>query len=127
MSNWRAQGTRFVIVGMASNLVLYLLYLLMTAFGIANKIAMTLVYVTGTVQTFAFNAAWTFERRSTRISMVKYVLAYGGCYLLNMSALVVFVDRIGLPHQAVQGMMILVVAVVMFLLQKFWVFASPST
>ena len=58
---------------------------------------------------------------------MKYGLAYGTCYLINMSALIVFVDRIGLPHQVVQGAMILVIAVVMFLLQKFWVFTSSNT
>lgn len=126
MSNWGAQGTRFVIVGLASNCLLYLFYLLITALGLGSKIAMTLVYILGTVQTFAFNAYWTFERKGTKMSMLKYSLAYGACYLLNMSALIVFVDRIGLPHQVIQGIMILVIATIMFLLQKFWVFTSPS-
>jgi putative flippase GtrA len=126
LSGWRVQGARFVIVGLASNFVLYLLYLLMTALGVGYKIAMTLAYVTGTLQTFVLNARWTFERRGTRASMVKYGLAYGACYLVNVLALIVFVDRIGLPHQIVQGAMILVIAVVMFLLQKFWVFTSST-
>jgi putative flippase GtrA len=127
LSNWRIQGSRFVIVGLASNLVLYLLYLLMTWLGLGYKIAMTLVYVTGTIQTFVLNSRWTFERMGTRASMVKYAVAYGACYLINMLALIVLVDGIGLPHQIVQGVMILVIAVFMFLLQKFWVFGPPST
>jgi putative flippase GtrA len=127
LSNWRVQGTRFVIVGLASNLVLYVLYLLITTLGLGYKIAMTLVYVVSALQTFALNAHWTFGRRGTRTSLVKYGLAYVTCYLINMSALILFVDHIGLPHQVVQGAMILVIAVVMFLLQKFWVFTSPRT
>jgi putative flippase GtrA len=127
LSSWRIQGTRFVIVGLASNLVLYLLYLLMTALGLRYKIAMTLVYATSALQTFVLNSYWTFERSGTRTSMVKYALAYGVCYLINMSALIVLVDRVGLPHQIVQGVMILIIAACMFLLQKFWVFAPPST
>ena len=122
------QGTRFVIVGLASNLVLYLIYLLITAFGLGYKIAMTLLYVIGTMQTFALNAHWTFKHRgNNRSSLEKYFLAYGACYLINISALIVFVDRIGLPHRVVQGVMILIITVVMFLLQKFWIFTSPST
>jgi putative flippase GtrA len=121
------QGTRFAIVGIASNLVLYLFYLLITTFGLGYKIAMTLVYVISVTQTFVLNANWTFERRGSRASPVKYGLAYGACYLINMSALIVLVDRVGLPHQVVQGAMILVIAVVMFLLQKFWVFTSSTT
>jgi putative flippase GtrA len=127
LSNWRVQGTRFAIVGIASNLVLYLFYLLITTFGLGYKIAMTLVYVISVTQTFVLNANWTFERRGTRTSPVKYGLAYGACYLINMSALIILVDRVGLPHQVVQGAMILVIAVVMFLLQKFWVFTSSTT
>jgi putative flippase GtrA len=128
LSNWRIQGTRFVIVGLASNLVLYLIYLLITAFGLGYKISMTMLYVIGTLQTFALNAHWTFKHRgNNRASLVKYFIAYGACYLINILALIVFVDHMGLPHQIVQGVMILLIAVVMFLLQKFWVFPSPVT
>jgi len=125
LSGWRAQGTRFIIVGVASNLALYLFYLLITASGLGYKIAMTLVYAMSALQTFALNAFWTFEHKRIKGALAKYVLAYAACYLINFSLLAVFVDRFGLPHQIVQGVMILVIAVVMFLLQKFWVFA-PS-
>jgi putative flippase GtrA len=128
LNNWRIQSARYVIVGLASNLVLYLLYLLITALGLEYKIAMTILYVIGTLQTFAFNAHWTFKHRgNNKASLVKYFLAYGACYLINISALIVFVDRIGLPHQLVQGAMILTITVIMFLLQKFWVFRSSVT
>ena len=128
MSNWRIQGTRYVIVGLASNIVLYLIYLLITTFGVRYKIAMTLLYVIGTLQTFALNARWTFKHRgNNKAPLLKYFLAYGACYLINISALIVFVDYIGLPHQVVQGVMILIITVVMFLLQKFWVFTSSIT
>ena len=126
MRSWRAQGTRYVIVGLASNLVLYLVYLLITALGLRYKIAMTLVYLLSAAQTFVLNALWTFEHRLAKKSLVKYALSYVACYIVNMAALVFFVDRIGLPHQAVQGAMIVVIAVIMFFLQKFWVFRSPK-
>lgn len=126
MRSWRVQGTRYVIVGLASNLVLYLVYLLMTALGLRYKIAMTLVYVLSAAQTFVLNALWTFEHRLAGKSLMKYVLSYVACYIINMAALVIFVDQTGLPHQAVQGAMIAVIALIMFLLQKFWVFRSPT-
>jgi putative flippase GtrA len=72
------------------------------------------------------NALWTFKRRLQGASLVKYLLAYAGCYLLNISALTLLVDRLGLPHQAVQGGMIAVIAAAMFLLQKFWVFRAAG-
>ncbi len=118
---------RFVVVGVASNLVLYLLYLLITAFGLEYKIAMTMLNVISPIQTFALNAHWTFKHREIKTPLVKYFVAYGACYLINMSALIVFVDHVGLAHQVVQGIMIFIIAIVMFLLQKFWVFTSSTT
>ena len=59
MSNWRLQGLRFGIVGLVSNAVLYLLYLLLTTVGVGHKTAMTLLFAVGTLQTFVVNKRWT--------------------------------------------------------------------
>ena len=61
MSNWRIQGTRFVIVGLVSNIVLYLIYLLITTLGVSYKIAMTMLYVIGTLQTFVVQCTLDFQ------------------------------------------------------------------
>lgn len=123
MSTWRIQSLRFIIVGLASNLVLYLLYLTLTTFGLGHKTAMTLLYLVGTLQTFVFNRRWTFEHRGVSQSIfLKYVAAYGLGYLFNLFALLLLVDLLRAPHEIVQGILILVLAVLLFLLQKFWVF-----
>ncbi|MDO5674708.1 MAG: GtrA family protein [bacterium] len=57
-----------------------------------------------------------------RKSFSRYVTAYGTIYILNFLALVFFVDYLGLNHQVVQGNAILLSAIVLFYLQKFWVF-----
>jgi putative flippase GtrA len=126
VSTWRIQGVRFAIVGVASNLVLYLFYLALTALGLGHKMAMTLLYAVGILQTFIFNKHWTFTHRGgTPRSLLRYLAAYGGCYGLNLVLLYVLVDRLGLPHAPVQGVAILGIALIVFLLQKYWVFA-PS-
>jgi hypothetical protein len=38
----------------------------------------------------------------------------------------VLVDRMGYPHQLVQGVAIVVLAILLFLMQKFWVFRPTS-
>jgi len=38
----------------------------------------------------------------------------------------VLVDRMGHPHQLVQGVSIVALAILLFLLQKFWVFRPNS-
>ncbi len=82
MNTWRIQGLRYIIVGLASNLVLYVVYLFFTMLGMGHKTAMTLLYVIGTLQTFIFNKRWTFSHvGNIQKSMMRYFAAYGGCYV----------------------------------------------
>lgn len=126
MSTYK-QGLRYAFVGLASNLVLYLLYLLLTTAGLGHKSAMTILFALGTLQTFGLNKRWTFEHRGfVHSTFVKYIAAYCLCYLLNLVALLILVDHLGLPHQGVQGVMILALAIMLFMLQKLWVFRRPT-
>ena len=127
MSSWLVQGFRFGVVGLASNAVLFIFYLVLTSIGIGPKIAMTCMFLVGTLQTFFFNKRWTFGHKgASQKALVKYFVVYAVAYLLNLLVLLVLVDRLGYPHQIVQGLMILFLAVFIFLLQKFWVFGvSP--
>lgn len=127
MNNWRVQGMRFAIVGLASNLILYLLYLGLTFMGLGHKTTMTLLYAMGILQTFFFNKHWSFNHDgATHTALMRYIAAYVFGYILNLVVLIVMVDHWGLPHQWVQGIMILSLAAMFFLLQKFWVFASST-
>lgn len=127
MTQWRLQSIRFILVGLALNLVLFMLYLLLTSQGISPKLAMTGLFALGTMQSFIFNKRWTFTHQGfLGASFLKYVAIYSAAYLLNLIALIVLVDNLGFTHQVVQGVTIISLALVLFLLQKFWVFRSPS-
>lgn len=120
---FHVQLSRYVVVGLMSNAIGYLLYLLLTTLGLGHKTAMTLLYVIGTLQTFIFNKRWTFEHDgATRTALIRYIVAYAFGYLLNLFVLLVLVDRLGLPHQWVQGLMIFTLATMLFLLQRYWIF-----
>ena len=110
---------------MASNGILYLLYLMLTLLGMGAKVAMTLLYVVGVAQSFSFNRRWSFEYRGPqKLTFMRYVVAYLIGYLINLVGLVLLVDKLNQPHQIVQALLIPTVAVVLFLLHKFWVFAD---
>ena len=127
LKDWWLQGIRFGIVGLTSNVVLYLFYLLLTAFGMGHKTAMSLLFAVGILQTFVFNKRWTFGHQGLlRSTFSKYVSIYSLAYILNFCALMVFVDYMGFPHQIVQGVMILCLALILFLLQRYWVFRTPE-
>lgn len=117
------QLIRYGVVGMASNLTAYFVYLLITYYGVEPKIAMTLVYVIGATIGFIGNRKWTFAHRGNSTSAVlRYVLAHLLGYLLNFLILFTFVDCLGYAHQWVQAVAIIIVAVFLFIVFKYFVF-----
>ena len=125
-----AQLSRYAIVGLASNAFGYLLYILLTTMGMGHKTVMSLLYGVGVLQTFFFNKRWSFRHQgSTTPALRRYIIAYGMGYAVNIFALWYFVDKLRFPHQWVQGAMVFVVAGVIFLMQRYWVFPhnQPET
>lgn len=119
------QLVRYGIVGLASNCFGYILYLGITYLGVGPKLAMSLLYCIGVLQTFIFNKKWTFAHNGSDPKIfIRYCISYGLGYIFNFFALLILVDYYGYPHQWVQGIMILSLAIMLFSLQKFWVFRS---
>ena len=124
----RAQFVRYALVGLASNALLYAAYLVLTRIGAEPKLAMTLLYAAGVAQTFVFNKRWSFRHGGLHgPAFVRYCAAYAFGYVVNFLALLLLVDQLRYPHQLVQGVMIVLLALMLFALQKFWVFRpAPS-
>src|SRR5215467_6661017 len=105
------QFLRYATVGVISNLVGYMLYLIGTGLGTAPKVAMTVLYAAGVLQTFLFNKRWSFGDRGPKgIALLRYCTAYASGYVLNYAILDVFVDVLRFRHEYVQGVTILLVA-----------------
>ncbi len=123
-ANTRSQFLRYATVGLASNLLLYLAYIGLTTVGFGHKTAMTMLYATGVLITFVANRNWSFEHQGfAHAALIRYVIAYFLGYLLNFSLLWIAVDHLHLPHQGVQAVAVLLVAISLFLMHKYWVFA----
>lgn len=117
------QFFRYVVVGAVSNAALFIAYLVLTRLGMGHKLAASVAYAIGVIQTFAFNRSWSFRDRGlVGPAFLRYMASYAFGYLLNMAALVLLVDYRSMRHEYVQAATILGLAVVLFLLQKFWVF-----
>ena len=122
------QLLRYGIVGLAANSLGYGLYFGLTYAGLGPKLAMSLLYVLGILQTFVFNKKWAFRHEGMhRQAFIRYIITYGIGYLINLLALFVLVDRLGFPHQIVQAVLIVIIALFLFMLQKFWVFRLENT
>lgn len=117
------QLIRYGLVGVASNAAIYLVYLLLTYLGMEAKSAMTLVYLIGASIGFVGNRNWTFAHRGgTSSTALRYVLAHAFGYMVNFLILYIFVDRFGYAHQWVQAAAIIIVAGMLFVIFKFFVF-----
>jgi putative flippase GtrA len=91
--------------------------------GVDYKWAVSILYTASAIQTFFLNRRWSFQYNgNAQWAFIRYLLAYAFGYLLNIFMLIVLVDVAGFPHQLAQGAMIPIIAVLLFLLQKFWVF-----
>jgi putative flippase GtrA len=122
-----AQLLRYGIIGLVSNLTGYIVYLLITHFGVAPTIAMTILYLVGAVIGFFGNKNLTFAHKGGVLGAgVRYVVAHCFGYLINLSILVFMVDVLGYPHQWVQAAAIFIVAGFLFLMFKFFVFAEAD-
>lgn len=120
------QLIRFAAVGLLSNALLYFLYLVLTREGMPHLVAMTSLYMLGVLQTFLVNKHWTFRHRgSANRSLIRYFTAYFGCYILNLCILHFLVDSYGFPHEIIQAVAIVIIAIMLFAIQKLWVFRSP--
>jgi putative flippase GtrA len=118
-----AQLFRYGLVGLLSNFSGYLFYLAFTYLGGTPKVTMTVLYGVGAAVGFFGNRSLTFEHRGSILGAgVRYVIVHCVGYLLNLSMLIVLVDKLGYPHQWVQGVAILVVAAFLFLAFKVFVF-----
>lgn len=117
------QFLRFAIVGLTSNLALYLLYLVITYLGTQPKIAMTVLYIGGVSVSFFFNKNWTFKHEgSVSSTFMSYILVYACGYFFNLAGLYFFADRLGFRHEWVQGVLIFLIALLLFAAQKAIVF-----
>lgn len=122
-----AQFFRYALVGLLSNGTCYLLYLGATALEVAPKLAMSVLYVLATVQTFWANRSWTFgDAGRVNTAFARYVALYLLGYLLNLGLLSLGTDLLDWPHEWVMAGVIVCVAVFLFAGQRCWVFRKPT-
>ena len=117
------QFSRYVAIGVMTNLSLYAAYLLLTALGADPKAAMTATYVAGVALSFHLNRRWTFESGLPYLKTLRrFLLLYASGYVLNLAGLALFTDRLGFPPQLVQITIMGGLVVYFFLMFRAWVF-----
>jgi putative flippase GtrA len=121
------QLIRYGLVGMASNTTIYSVYLIITYLGAEPKTAMTFVYIIGASIGFIGNRKWTFTHHGNLRSVIlRYGTSHLFGYLLNLLIFFIFVDHLGLAHQWIQGVAIIIVAGYLFIVFKYFVFRESK-
>ena len=121
------QMIRYGVVGVLNNLLGYVIYLVITWLWLDPKLAVTLMYPIGALTAYFGHARYTFAYSGrTSSGVVRYVIAHLIGYSVNICMLYLFADRLGYPHQLVQGVAIVAVAGILLLLFRYFVFPTHS-
>jgi len=118
-----SQVLSFGMIGVINNVALYGVYLLLTFLGVDVLLAMTLVFCGGVLLSWLLNGKFTFKRRLTSVSAQRMGVAYLVAYVANALFLGVAHYVFYLPHEAIQGMIMVLLAVGLFFAQRHWVFS----
>ena len=77
---------------------------------------------------FHANRRHTFRHRGDQLGALRRFLGcYAILYLIDFIALWVFAGRLSFPHQIVQGCVVLVLPLLAFMMQKYWVFPAAAS
>lgn len=119
------QVAHYLFIGILSNSFGYLLYLLITYLGVTPKLAMTFIYITSATLGFIGNRRLTFDHKGEVFDTgIRYCFSHLIGYSINLCMLIVFVDCFGYQHQWVQVISIFIVALFLFIVFKYFVFAE---
>jgi putative flippase GtrA len=123
----RVQFIRYVLVGLGLNAALYTMYLLLTWWIMGSETAMTITFSVGMLLSFLANRSLTFRHGGHQLTALRRFMAcYAILYLIDFIALWVFAGEMGVPHPIVQGCAVLVLALLAFTMQKYWVFPAAD-
>lgn len=124
---WPEELVRYSAVGVATNVFGFLLYVLFTTLGVSPILMISISYPIHIGLAFYLNKKWsfTYEGRISA-SAVRYLISYIGCYILNVAALKYFYGYWGFSHVLVQAVAVVVIAPLLFVTQKFWVFRENA-
>ncbi|MCC7279349.1 MAG: GtrA family protein [Chromatiaceae bacterium] len=120
---------RYAIVGLTLNSLGYMVYLLVTSFGVSPLMTVTIFYPLSVLAGYFAHRRHTFRHKSQGLEgtvLVRYILVYVAGYLINASLLEILYQQMGYPHQLVQILAIFMVAAFFFVAMKLFVFRKAN-
>ncbi|KKU82128.1 MAG: Membrane protein, GtrA family [Parcubacteria group bacterium GW2011_GWA2_47_8] len=120
-----AQLFKFACVGILNTAVGYGAFALLIFLDLHYIAAATLSHIIGMAHSYVWNKYFTFRAaHKNSQELNKFIAVYAGVYVLNMSLLWFFVDFLGYPPLIIQAFVVIAVAFISFVGQKYWVFSN---
>lgn len=116
------QFLRFLAVGVLNTIFGYLCFAGLVYAGIHYSLALLIATVVGVLFNFKTTGSFVFGVTNNRL-LVRYLVAYGVVYLLNVAGVKALVGA-GVPPVIGGAMMLVPAAVFAFVLQKRYVFRT---
>ncbi|MDR3442157.1 MAG: GtrA family protein [Legionella sp.] len=117
----------YSIVGLSNNLLIYMIYLLMTFEGINPKLTIKILYPIAILTAFISHSKYSFKYQGKlKKVMGRYLSCYFICYCINYTILFIFIDEYKLPHQMVQAFSIFFIGGILFFMLKYFVSVIPE-
>ena len=122
MKTLDSQLARFILVGVISNGVAFVAYLLL-ALVIQPVLAMTLLYGIGFIVSFIGNRSFTFNHTSALVpTVLRFTIMHIVLYTLRYCMFNYFVTYLYLPHQLVQAFATIFMAILSYTASRRLVF-----
>jgi len=117
----------FLVVGGFNTLFGYALFALLFKVGqLHYTLALMLAYAVGVFLSYATHKRFTFQQAKTQgKSLPKYISSYVAIFVLNWLFLSLLVELLTLDPLLGQMIAIVMITILTFFIQKFWVFAVP--
>lgn len=118
---------RYGIVGISINGVGFAGYLALVWLGLSPVGAVSALYPAALLAGLALNRRWTFgDQGPWGSTLLRFLLAHACGYLLNLLLLQLFVGCLGVPHAIVQACAVFIVAALLYLALRFFVFNAGA-
>ena len=122
-----SQLVSYGVVGIAINLAGFVIYLLLTWKWLDPKVAISLMYPIGAIMGYLGHSKFSFYYAGSHLlGLLRYVISHLIGYGTNIVILYIFVDLLGYPHPLMQAIAIFVVAGVLYLLFRYYVFTQAQ-
>lgn len=118
---------RFIVTGVASNVALYLIYIILIKLDIYYPIALTACYMLGMLWGYYVNRLWTWRDDSPVLrSIAAYVALYLVIYVAHISFVTVLVEWVGQVAELAALISLFCLTIPLFFLLNKIVYVNPK-